>query len=685
MRRGAYVGVIVSILAFAAAVAPAAANASPGWTAPANFSLPSGALPGSLQIAYQSGGTATVAYIQLVSTTLPYQTVLHVGVIAPGSGYQEQLRIASTSTSLPLNIALAEAPDGAAVVEWAALQGSNITTSPLAYLASYRAAGASTWGAPTTIATDSTQVSGISYRLVPAISADGTAAAGVQHDDPTIGAGGYRDDVAVVPSGGAWGAATQISPTSTDSPGLALAFDGSGDLTAAFQVTMGNGRHYLADTRRPASSGVWGSLESLTNSGDATSDAGSPALAVAADGDAVVAFQYVHHAAPNTLDTTVATRHGAAGTWTAPLDVTPGGASSGPLAVGVSATGQAYIEYQLQASSSTGDCVGIVRLAIGSASPQTDCLVTNLDSYRGGLALLGNDAYFAWTGNVPGDNSGPYAIQASRWVDGAAQPDAATDLDSPGSNSLQALVPDQDGSIAAFWSNSSTNMRAAAYDAGGPNLSSATVPASAVTGQAVAMSASFVDLWSGVSGQASWNFGDGSTATGASVSHTYRTAGTYTVTVSAVDGLGNQTTSTYSITVSAAPTLDGVGESARTWRESGKTLRGARKQPPAGTTFRFTLNMQAAVTLTFSQNVPGRRVGDSCRRQTRRNKHKRPCRLTSVVGTIALTGKAGLNKLAFTGTLPNGHKLRTGSYQVVIVASNSAGRASSKPLRFKIV
>ena len=79
---------LAAICAYAVAVAPAGANASPGWTAPANFSLPSGAQPGILRIAYQTGGTATVAYIELVSPTPPIQTVLHVGVIPPGGGYQ---------------------------------------------------------------------------------------------------------------------------------------------------------------------------------------------------------------------------------------------------------------------------------------------------------------------------------------------------------------------------------------------------------------------------------------------------------------------------------------------------------------------------------------------------------------------------------------------------------------------
>ena len=56
------------------------------------------------------------------------------------------------------------------------------------------------------------------------------------------------------------------------------------------------------------------------------------------------------------------------------------------------------------------------------------------------------------------------------------------------------------------------------------------------------MSAAATDVWSPVSVVA-WSFGDGATATAASVSHTYA-AGTYDVRVTATDGSGNATTLT---------------------------------------------------------------------------------------------------------------------------------------------
>lgn len=51
----------------------------------------------------------------------------------------------------------------------------------------------------------------------------------------------------------------------------------------------------------------------------------------------------------------------------------------------------------------------------------------------------------------------------------------------------------------------------------------------------------------------SWNFGDGSTATGATASHVYSTAGAYTATLTVTDGAGNSATATFKVTVRPDP------------------------------------------------------------------------------------------------------------------------------------
>lgn len=246
-------------LSVGAAMGSSPALASPGWTAPADFSLPGAPLVSNDQVGYQSGGTATVAYLELVSLS-PLQLTLHVGTIAPGGAYREQLQIPTTPGLIPAEPKFAEAPDGAAVLQWIVLQGSEPETSPLAYMASYRPAGSSTWEAPVAVAEDATRVKNIDATLAPAISADGTAAAGVDHLDPALSPAGYEIDVAVHPPSGTWGTPTQLSPTAgpgfQSSEDLALGFDASGDLTAAFRMRLSNERYTLAAKRRPASSGV---------------------------------------------------------------------------------------------------------------------------------------------------------------------------------------------------------------------------------------------------------------------------------------------------------------------------------------------------------------------------------------------------------------------------------------------
>jgi hypothetical protein len=112
----------------------------------------------------------------------------------------------------------------------------------------------------------------------------------------------------------------------------------------------------------------------------------------------------------------------------------------------------------------------------------------------------------------------------------------------------------------------------------------------------------------------------------------------------------------------------------------------ARKQLPVGTTFSWMLNEQASVTLSFTQRVPGRKVGSKCIAKRGKNAKRSTCERTVTAGSLSLIGHGGTNKVVFQGRISRSKKLKPGRYTLVIVSTNAAG-ASSVPvsLSFTIV
>jgi PKD repeat protein len=677
------------------------------------------ALPDSSQevglpaFGFQTGGAETVAYLT-ISSTPPVGILLHVGVIPLGGTYQEQVTIPSQNGEYPSEVYLAEAPNGAAVAAWSDISG--LPGTPVSYFASYRAAGSSIWGVPASIAVDAApKTTDTGIEVVPAISSDGTAAVGVVHDDPTIPSGdGTLIDVAVHPADGAWGAAAQqISPASNNSNDLSLGFDAAGNLTATFTsidpgVYLDNAHtepaHTVVLVSRPAATGVWTAPQDLT---DSETDGNQPTLAVAPDGTAVVALTWDLLVAPLGSGTKVLTRIGTDGTWTEG-DVVPMLNEGGdlPQAIGISPDDMVYVVYAHAATSAANDCTAVerARLIAGSAPvfSAPHCLsALNFGRDAANIAFIGNDAYLGWTGTP---NMGTnLAFETSRWLESEAAPEPATDLATPALDLLaQDFMSDQNGSVAAIWTD--TNDPGveydSAFDAGGPAVTTASVPTTAATGQPVTMSASFADLWSSVSpGGPTWEFGDGTTATGAQVTHTYATAGTYTVTVGASDTLGNNGSATYKITVTTPPAttvttppaktpaavkpeLSAVKQSAARWRDSGKSSKG---RPPVGTIFSFTLNTTATVRIAVTQRAKGRKSGKKCVKQTSKATKAKSCSLTVTITTLTVIGRSGANKVAYLGAIGKHRKLKPGTYTATFTATDTAGKSKTAKLKFTVL
>jgi hypothetical protein len=115
---------------------------------------------------------------------------------------------------------------------------------------------------------------------------------------------------------------------------------------------------------------------------------------------------------------------------------------------------------------------------------------------------------------------------------------------------LGDLEIDSDGNAVTAWRDPS-GVAAAGFDAGPPRITAFSVPAGSA-GQTLGFSAAADDNWSGLPA-ISWVFGDGASGSGSPVSHVYSAAGTYAVTATATDGVGNSAQRSGSLSVQLPP------------------------------------------------------------------------------------------------------------------------------------
>jgi alpha-tubulin suppressor-like RCC1 family protein len=128
---------------------------------------------------------------------------------------------------------------------------------------------------------------------------------------------------------------------------------------------------------------------------------------------------------------------------------------------------------------------------------------------------------------------------------------------------------------------------------------------------------------------------------------------------------------------SLLPSVQNARQAATRWRESNKLAHISRAKTPTGTTFSFSLNEQATVSLSFTQFLEGRQGGHSCLVRTHKNaKRKKSCNDTATRGTLSFTGHSGTNKVVFAGRISRTNKLQPGRYRITITATNSTGQCS---------
>ena len=141
-----------------------------------------------------------------------------------------------------------------------------------------------------------------------------------------------------------------------------------------------------------------------------------------------------------------------------------------------------------------------------------------------------------------------------------------------------------------------------------------------------------------------------------------------------------------------APAISLFTQSRTRWARGSTTATFARAhrrhaKPPVGTKFSLTLNETAAVELTFTRNLQGRRGRNgACVAATKHNRHRAKCSYTRAAGTVTDAGAhSGLNTIGFAGLTSSGQTLVPGSYTVSASASASGLSASPMKLSFTVI
>lgn len=492
-------------------------------------------------------------------------------------------------------------------------------------------------------------------------------------------------------AGGSWEAPVQLSAFGQGAANPQVAFDAQGDAVAVWDRY--DGSHSIVQAARlRAGSSVW-ELPAV-NLSAAGGDAREEQVALDSQGDAIAVWTRTDASGNSIIQTSE--RPASIGSWKLP-------------ATNLSATDQSAF-YPAVAISPQGNAV-----AVWSGDVGGDAIVQASSRPSGDgvwqppqdLPAAGDQAYSPQVG-IDSDGNAVAVWQNSSGgvgsIDSAARPagsgtwQGALGISAAGGSSQAQFAFDSHGNGVAVWTlDNGTNAftQAAGLDAAGPLLSDLAIPPTGVVGRPVRLSVSPLDVWSPLAAT-SWRFGDGQTATGAAVGHTYTEPGSYTVSVSSADTLNNTSTTTASIEIAPAPpttkppapTLTRVSETSKRWREGNREAvltRTTDGRAPVGTNFSFTLNEAARITFVFRQTEVGRRVGRKCQAPTSHTRRRPRCRRTLTRGTLAYTANAGRRRLAFQGHLAI-RRLPLGAYTLTLTATNARGQ-HSRPhtLRFTIV
>jgi PKD domain len=368
---------------------------------------------------------------------------------------------------------------------------------------------------------------------------------------------------AVRPAGGGWQAALPLSAAGQDAEEPRVAIDSAANAVALWSRYDGS-RFVVQSARRFA--GTWEKPLDVSAAGQ---NAEEPQVALGSAGSAVAIWSRFDGAKD-----VVQAAAGSGGAWGPPADLSEAGKNAAEPQVAVDPAGNAVAVWTRQKSPS--DVVlSSSRPAGGSWGPAVPLSAPGDDAEAPQVSLdPDGDAIAVWSRT----DATPRVIQGSeRPVGGGWLPPALISVVGQSANEPQ-VASDSVGNAVAVWARengANTIVEAAGHDGHGPELRSLLIPAAGTVRQTLSFSVSPFDVWSAV-GPARWDFGDEGGG-GNIVTHGFARPGTYVVTVTAADDLGNASASSGSVRIYPKPS---AARNVRVKRSKG--LLKLRCPSPAG-------------------------------------------------------------------------------------------------------
>jgi PKD domain len=663
----------LGVLMFLLAVAPA--GAAPTWLAPTKLSA-TGYSAEKPQVAVDAQGNATAVWERPNGTNI----IVEAASRPAGSGaWQASVPLSSATAIMPLPQVAVDAR-GDAVAVWE----SYIAGEPVVEAAT-RTGFAGAWQAPVELSSPGV----VGLRPDLAVDARGDAVVVWQRGPGLV-------EAASRPAGGSWQTPAILTKSAEDLHSAEVGIDASGEATAVWEEQVG-AEVRIDAASRPAG-GAWQTPVTLSAAGE---NANEPRVAVNARGDAVAVWE--RPSGEELIE--AATKSASSPTWGGPAPLTKPETGKGePGNQQVTIDGQGEIVAVWGRFNGTHETIEATEGHVSSSVWQVPVALsppgTNHEEHPAVAVNEQGNAVVVWERS----NGTNEIVEGASGLASSGSWQPAVALSAAGQSAREPQVAlDPQGNAAAVWSRfdgTAYIAEAAGFDAAGPLLSSLAIPATGTIGQPLAFSVSPFDVWSAL-GATNWSFGDGTSQTGTSVTHTYSAPGMYAVTVTSADVLGNVTSTSASVSVMGvakalplilvAPRITAASVSPARFRVSkrataisAKAKAKPKAKAPQGTTFHFTLSEAARLQIAFTRSATGLRSGKRCLAPSARlrSRHAKHCTRTLTVGTLTrVNEQQGAGSLPFSGRI-GAKPLAPGKYMAMLTAS--AGGLTSAPVTLSL-